>query len=843
MKRVVRLGMNVGNLGLAVAGQQLPAGARVIERGQALFWLRQSVPPMAHPEILHAVSEIAEAVGYLFHGALPFDDLQMVMDELESALKDGRLVAFNDASAEGGGKSPQPTPEPPKPNKEAKKENEVKPKIELEYKVVLVDKGLSKHQAAAETKLVTSPTYIELSVDETNAGNPFTKGAKLKCSKADVKFFLDEKCTQEVDLSKPLTNPQIQGSKLKLYLKAQSPGELDLELDLEDPADGTIKRVQNPAKQKMLAVKLDVELYKAAKVHSKVFVDDTAPTHTVLSDQDKVEKGRLLVVQDNGRHGRAKLVVKKPDPKLWTVGEATYEVTVAQSVISGSVKLFDAEKAGTLKQDLGAAALKLKKADLDGKDLTFWVEGASETTDFRHVTVHLGLDRPAGGLAKTAKSFGDIARITVVDIAEITPTADDKQYVNLPFDAAKPRQGREITPKVKLSKPLKDVEMMFALVPHVDTVTPANSNPTDLPANTKHTPAKDADAAVKTDVAGAVVSAKLKLSGYGGDKFKVAAYPKEAPPPGKAVPAKSTSKELTIWKKIFYTLTCMKRYDGTDYSNRLDEAGVKSKLADKVFIEFERTGAIATKAFTSVVKDSQTQTWNTANLPAAATRTIHVGLIEAQTADAPQNETRTFNANHSYDAVTKVSTETLSGFTFDLSAQAQWLGSAKYEDTDHAGTWNAIPNGKVTLALDGLDHKLKVDLTDVVATVAIAKIRLKVVVKKLDEWSGEQSATGVLVGMRWREIAYPAQVKDAVRRTELHELGHYLGLCAKKLANAAEGANNRRYDQNGPHCNYDTNKCVMYHAFQMVWDPCDRCSASVRARDLSAPPINADGAY
>src|SRR5262249_3020258 len=155
-----------------------------------------------------------------------------------------------------------------------------------------------------------------------------------------------------------------------------------------------------------------------------------------------------------------------------------------------------------------------------------------------HVVVHLGLDRPAGGLAKTEKDFGDIARITVVDVAEITPTADDNQYVNLPADAAKPRQGREIKSKVKLSKPLKDVEMMFALAPFVDTAHADKSNPTDIPDKAKHTPAKDGDAAVKTDATGVAESAKLKLSGYGGDKFKVVAYPKEAPPPGKAIPDK-----------------------------------------------------------------------------------------------------------------------------------------------------------------------------------------------------------------------------------------------------------------------------------------------------------------
>lgn len=121
MKRIVHLGMGEGGLWLALAGQELPAGARLIERAQARFWLRQSVPPMAHPNILHALSEIADALGYPFHGAvgLWFDELPFILDALESAIRDGRLVAFHTASLEGGGKGPSKGDEP-KPEEEKK---------------------------------------------------------------------------------------------------------------------------------------------------------------------------------------------------------------------------------------------------------------------------------------------------------------------------------------------------------------------------------------------------------------------------------------------------------------------------------------------------------------------------------------------------------------------------------------------------------------------------------------------------------------------------------------------------------------------------------------------------
>lgn len=119
MKRIVCLGMGQGDLWLAAIGQELPKGARILERQQAKFWLKQSVPPMAHPNILHALADIAEAVGYPFHGAtgmVGLDELPFVMTHLAQAISDGRLIAFRTASLEGGGKGPSVDPPGPKPD-------------------------------------------------------------------------------------------------------------------------------------------------------------------------------------------------------------------------------------------------------------------------------------------------------------------------------------------------------------------------------------------------------------------------------------------------------------------------------------------------------------------------------------------------------------------------------------------------------------------------------------------------------------------------------------------------------------------------------------------------------
>jgi hypothetical protein len=728
---------------------------------------------------------------------------------------------------------------------EAEAINVVTPKIEVEYKVVLLDRKLSAHKALGEDAIFADPTYIQVSFSETNADYPHEAGAKLVFDPADaVEVYTDDKCTTK--LAADLTKDDLpKGAAKKLYLRGVKAGTFKVKLTLNDPPDKTkIKLDKNPAEAAMGVVELEVEAYSAKKAASKVLVDDSDPTHTKLSDEDKIKKGRLLVLQDGGRQGRAKVVVKKPNDILWTTGDADYEVHAALKATSGALALYDAETAGSLKDPV-----KLTKNDFNGGDVTFWAEGTGVTDDFRQAWLHLALDRPDRDLAKTVKACGDVARFTIVDIAKVTPdTVDYKQYVNLPVDVSHPEYGRELKSKAKLTKDLKDVELMFALVPDA-------GNEADLPDTVKHDKPKDLDVAVKTDVSGEAESAKLKFSIHGGDKFKVAVYALEAPPPKKLAPDKSVSKEIVIWRQLYYTMTCMKRADGSDYSDRLDEVGVQAKF-ESVFIKFTRTGGVTIKDFTSAVRDSggvrlnQISLWNPANFPADADRTINIGLIEAQTSSNTTDVDRSFAADGTFNLMTRVSTETLNRFTFDLGAQADWLssGTVEYENSDNPGVWTAIADNKATLTLVGLDHKLNVDLSAVViGLVTVDKIKVKVRLKKLSEWSGDRTGRCVLVGMRWREMMYSGtgQVPDAVRRTTLHEIGHFLGLAPVKKGNAAQDANDQWYNNNntGPHCNYLMSQCVMYHAFEMVWDPCAVCSASLKTRDLSSPPIDAAGGY
>jgi hypothetical protein len=128
--------------------------------------------------------------------------------------------------------------------------------------------------------------------------------------------------------------------------------------------------------------------------------------------------------------------------------------------------------------------------------------------------------------------------------------------------------------------------------------------------------------------------------------------------------------------------------------------------------------------------------------------------------------------------------------------------------------------------------------------------------KKRDFLSGLSSGPVTVVAMRWRERNYSGSEGDATLHTMLHESGHYLGVAPKKLPNERQTDNSYYYDEAslgvgvGPHCSKNVEnpeaveqlpaspECIMYHEFRLTLHFCDKCSESLRGRDLSSPSVN-----
>lgn len=479
---------------------------------------------------------------------------------------------------------------------EAEPINTVTPKIEVEYKVVLLDPNLAQHQEPSEDKFHTDVTYFEISFTQTNKTYPFRKGASLTCSPANAEIYFDKRCRPEDKLAGNLTPEQLKnGAKVKLYLKGVTAGKFTLKLDLEDPADPHIVRDKNPAEEEMGVARLELQIHHFEEADLKALqvdqdVDPLSTYHTNLknkdlpdqkpmSDADKVKKGRFLHQQDGKNFGRSKVLLKKLDSGQWPAGSENYDVILTSHASSGSLALFNKEWEGDKKD----APFKIKVSEALKADTELWAEGAGTSSKLRGIRLEAGLDRDPGGLAKTPKRNGDWGRFTVIKIDKVQleykpekdkPVAwDEKEqrfYINFDSDP----DGRKITIGVRLSEKLKDVPIHFMLAPDKDNMKAANWGE-DMPSTWKWkdiTPdvkSKDREdrknvlhLQVKTDDKG-YAKQELLLSRFGGDKFVPAAYMEQDPHLAKYIHGHTdlekkkpvfAKKSITVWRKFWYQI-------------------------------------------------------------------------------------------------------------------------------------------------------------------------------------------------------------------------------------------------------------------------------------------------
>ena len=80
-------------------------------------------------------------------------------------------------------------------------EIKVTAKIDVEYKVVLLDKKLSSHQESTEEKVVTDGTAVELWLEQDPGSPVFDQGAKIEISGAGtIDAFLDKEMKNKLDI-------------------------------------------------------------------------------------------------------------------------------------------------------------------------------------------------------------------------------------------------------------------------------------------------------------------------------------------------------------------------------------------------------------------------------------------------------------------------------------------------------------------------------------------------------------------------------------------------------------------------------------------------------------------
>jgi hypothetical protein len=408
--------------------------------------------------------------------------------------------------------------------------NIVTPKVELEYKIVLWDRKLSDKQKAGETKILPSPTYIEVSASQTVPAYAYDKTGTLAFAPANVDAFTDEACTTK--LTADLTAAQLLANpRTKIWLRGKTKGKYTVKLTLADPATDSIRLDKNPTpEQEMGVVELQLKLHqqdvptlKTAQINPDTNPESTYYTNlknktldqVLMTDADKIgegskddatKPGRLLHAQAGANFGRAKLIVAKINPDHLPAGTDDYDIPLKfgrgwapdsgvgalkpedlqgggqDNPPSGSLAFYDAEFDGTIKNNPSYKISALKAADQ-----TLWVQGTTETDQVGDVRLDAGMDRAPGGLAKKPKRNGDWTRYTVVKIEEVkldyTPVngqpvawdgAKKEWYINMQTDAAAADPGRKIKIATKLTKKFKNVELFFMLAPDANNKKAAN---------------------------------------------------------------------------------------------------------------------------------------------------------------------------------------------------------------------------------------------------------------------------------------------------------------------------------------------------------------------------------
>jgi hypothetical protein len=547
------------------------------------------------------------------------------------------------------------------------------------------------------------------------------------------------------------------------------------------------------ATDKLICGELKLIIYKGRKQLG------VAPD--VILDTDKLTKGRFLHVQDGGnKQGRA-LLQAKVNPDGCFNGKVTFKVND-----NSKLELFDDETAGS-KQ---ANPYKLDYAE----DLEkVWAQGKTESDALCDIEIDLGID----GIDLVA----DKVKATVVKIKEVTPTADNyKQYVNLPAQAGHPEYDRKFKPIATLTKALQGVKLYF-------NIEPDSSNNVDIPDTLKHKEIADnARVAVETNVSGAA-SGVIELSRYGGDKFKAAAYLEEDSRAGKANPTKS--KDIEVWQQIAYQYDAMQTNDTRDYIGAKDTAAFEAEFKN-CFIEMNKI-AETTPAHRRVIPDDKKDAWVTSNknvnLP--GDRAVYIALVDAIGGGPQKLNTLYFNTiaggtSHDFD---------INNWVIHISDNS-WFVSVNYQENIPPHTTMSLDQGKATLVQNGDIYKLTLDLT---ALSNAKNYNIEFNFNSYNPISGLSWGEKVLVDVRLK-YTFGYTVHDSVLNTVLHEVGHFLGLAAQKNTDNAKTINGNYYFQNGNHCNYNTDKCIMFHnAVQTNLAFCPGCKKALQARNLSSPQI------
>jgi hypothetical protein len=758
-------------------------------------------------------------------------------------------------------------------NLEVKPRNVITPKVEVEYKVVLFEPDLAQHEIDAHdppaSELRPQPTRVEVSLRCSESEPVYMGEGTIDAPNCEV--FLDEACQQPLGPRK-LTNAELTAaSAMKLYLRGTGRGLFTLKLSLDADPDPRFK-VEPPATEDMgvvaprlivhqhvTAVAIDAATYPLTGYCADLEDEDLIPDQLPLSDADKVQKGRLLHKQSKMHHGRARALLHL-EAAEWPAGTDDYQIVLACT--GSALRAYDEEKDGK-KQSL---PLKTKVADLKAADKELWIEGASTSAAARDIRLSVGLDRSSGGLSKSAKTNADWTRFTVVNIESVKlfytdpPSGEPK-----PWNAAKKiwyinyeagDAGRTVKIRARLSKPIAGVRLHFMLSPDKDNLKEKNWG-IDLPAtwgwggvapDVKHKDKLNATDLLHkwedTDADGQA-DCELVLSQFGGDRFVPGAYITQDPHLAAYVHGhddlaerkpKLASDAIKVWRKFAYQkikVRGLHTYPSTtkaeDVYGRVrakmfkvpsvyvDKAVAKAWPEASILPEYMfKVGGSKTKKKLNISDANQHRYFALVNPDPEHPIKVPIVTCDYNWAEeGASGIVSNFNAARAgfpLDVTTNMHACDPPVQGGPLLAAGNWTAA----EPDPAGGWlnvwnGALQDGDVDINPDRDNiNKVRVHLpagVDPAAThVWITGLRIN---GARNHYLGGYDISPVCP--QTIVAVYDPTNKGDYQNTVVHELGHAFHQTGG-VAPAAGIPVNPGFIQNptGPHCTYNTNKCVMF---------------------------------
>jgi len=415
--------------------------------------------------------------------------------------------------------------------------------------------------------------------------------------------------------------------------------------------------------------------------------------------------------------------------------------------------------------------------------------------------------------------------------------ASRNQYINLPPDSNHPEVGRLLRLQARVapvsgSPPLSGKTIYFYFKPD-----PGNrSGLTGSLTAGFNSAGGAATTTSSTNAQGWTGIVNFYLSQYGGDKFELFATDDSSYKGGLSLGT------LTVWRKLFYELDCMKKSPGSGtYSAEAKTSDMESSLK-ALFIELGKTGTDASPANQRMIKEGAVSAWAaTIRDGTGSPRYFHLVLIDTIAWDPGPKV-----LNLTLPAGTK--TVDLDGGIYCLDS-SNWFISASFTQGTKTGN---IASGHFTLTEAGDpangDDKfvVSVDFTGVTGVDTTKDIRISLRFNSWVEGSGLQVPLGpaTIIGMRWRvraNVGSAGDLANSTLNTMMHEPGHAMGLAPKTLPDGT--ANADQYDKAGSHCHALSDKCVMYEANSTNVSFCPHCADGLRGRNLSTLPVGGHASY